>query len=468
MNRIIRNFRGWYLIFLPVLIFSIGSLVGCCEKTAPVFEYGKATVVIEQQSLSTISGFTVLFTPSENATSFYYSIGTAEDADMFENAELETVEVMGNAPESVTFDNLDPNKEYAIFAKAYDEAGLAGSTAMYLVSTADDTFNVIAEYVGNDNAGILVNYSSSRYASVEYYLGEPSDYEAFMNGSIKTTSFETALSGTTVFNYLTDLLPSHTYTVYCRAVGLKGETEIRTLDFTTCANGENADVTFTYENDVYKGLYTMTANDNCARMDVLYSRRGQFLNTSNDIVETMSRWASSGFNVVTVTDKVYNYEYITSNLQGGQQLEAWVVCYNHDMQPETVRYFPISTPSNDPEAPECTVTVEVSDVTAKGATIKYTPDENTKFFVYEVVRGWWYDEQIEKNPNFDLWGYMDMNVNLPPITVYVKELPDGTFTFTEEGCEPGKKYYAAAFPMNKNGRYGRQKPVLVPFETKAQ
>lgn len=466
MKRFLTDFLLTRLMLLPVMLTIAGcSFTGCVENDEPTLEFGKAQVSIEQSGQSTASGFTVVFTPSDNAVSFYYAIGLPGDTDRFENGELDSVSVEGNAPETVVFDSLEPDTEYAVFAKAIDDNGIAGSTAMSLVSTADGSFNIVAQYIGNDNAGVIFNYSSSVYTSLEYYLGEPDDYDAFVNGELETGTFETSLSGSTVLNYLSGLEPSHTYVMYCKGCGLMGETDVRTLEFTTSATGENADVTFDYTNDVYKGTYTLTANDNCAYMDVLYSRKGQYLNESSDIVGSMATWSSIGFEAERISEKVNEREEVTTSLDCGAGREVWVVCYDENDQAQAVRHFEYSTPDYDENAPSSTVTVEVSDITSTGATYTYTPDENTVVFLYETIDGEWYDRQIENNPNFDLWAYMEMNYSFPNIMVYAKELENGTFTWTESSGEPGHKYYAAAFPFNKNGDQGRQEIVLIPYTT---
>lgn len=458
--------NGLRKLILPMVVLAAGYPIVGCTEDEPGFVFGKATVTIEQSEQSTGSGFTVTFTPSENAVSFYYSLGSVEDAVLFENLEMDTVMVNGNAPETIFFDNLESKKQYAIFAKAYDESGIAGSTAMYLASTADGSFNLAAEYVGNDNAGFIINYSPNNYSSIEYYLGEQDDYDAFVNGELETESFEPVLQGRTVLNYLSDLQPSHDYVMFIKGYGLIGDVTVRTLEFTTLADGENADLELDYEIDLYKGVYTLEANDNCSQMDVLFSNRGQFITGAEDIVETMDLWQSIGFNVVRTKDKVFEIEKVTKNLRSGQKFEMWVVCYNNDYEAETIRHFEFATPEYDENAPDATVEVVVSDITETGATYTYSPDENADFFLYETIDGEWYDYQIEKNPDFDLWSYFEMNVDMNAILVYSKDLENRTFRFTETTGTSGKKYYAAALPMNKNGHSGRQTPVLIPFTTK--
>lgn len=472
MKRFLTDFPGLQLLFLPFLMVVVScSFAGCTESSeTPAFEFGKASVSIEPRLPAGASGFTIDFVPSDNAVSFYYSIGLPGDADRFENGELDSVHVEGNAPHSAVFDSLDPNTEYALFAKAYDEDGLTGSTALCLVSTEDDSFSITFSFIGSDQAGVVFNYSSAIYSSLEYYLGGPDDYDAFVNGELETVSFGTSINGSTVVNYISGLEPAHTYVMYCRGYGLKGEMSVRTLEFTTFEPEANADVTFDYENDVYKGLYTLTANDNCAYMDVLFSNPGQYISEGSDmdIVSTMATWSSIGFQAVRVTDKTYEKEEITTALECGDGKEVWVVCYDANDQAQAVRHFEYSTPEYNPDAPASTVKVEVSDITAAGATYTYTPDENTVVFLYETIDGEWYDRQLENDPGFDLWAYMEMNYSWQYIMQYARGLENGTFTWTESSGEPGHKYYAAAFPMNENGDQGRQEVVLVPYTTNAE
>lgn len=464
MKTILKTIQGLkQMLFAAITLLAGISLAGC-EMETPAFEYGTAKVSIEQES-ATDSGFTVTITPSENAVSFYYSVGFAGDADLFESTELDTVMINGNSPKTIVVEGLEEKTEYAVFAKAYDEKGVAGSTAMYLVSTEDGSFNIQLQYLGDDNAGVVVNYSSAIYSSLEYYLGEPEDYDAFVKGELETNVFESSISGSTVLNFLSGLEPDHDYVFYCKGYGLKGEISVRTLDISTCAEGECADVSFEYENDVYKGLYTVNANADCAYMDVLFSKAGQYLDPSADIVGSMSVWSSIGFEAKRVTDKQYTIEHVTSSLKCGQALELWVVCYNEDDEAACVRHYEVSTPEYDENAPSATVKIEVSDITESGATYTYTPDENADFFLYETIDGEWYDRQIAQNPDFDLWEYFDINVDIAYIIAYTKELENGTFTWTETTGESGHKYYAVALPMNRNGHEGRQQPVLVPYNT---
>lgn len=467
MKTVITDLPKMHSLLFQLFMFAVCcTFAGCTRNGEPDFEYGKARVSIELQQSGTDSGFAVNFIPSENAVSFYYAIGFPTDVDRFENGELDTVYVEGNAPHTAVFEGLEQNTDYALFAKAYDEDGIAGSTAMCIVSTSDGNFNLVAQYVGNDNAGIILNYSSSAYTSLEYYLGDKDDYDAFINGELETSSFETSIGGSTVINYISDLEPSHDYVFYCKGYGLKGEMTVRTLEFTTFADGENADVTFEYTNDVYRGLYTLTSNDNCAYMDVLFSKPGQYLSENSDIVGTMSTWSSIGFEAVRVADRIYEKEEVTTELRCGVGREIWVVCYGEDDQPQSVRHFEYSTPEYDENAPAATVEIIVSDITETGATYTYRPDENTCVFLYETIDGEWYDNQILNNPDFDLWAYMEMNYSWANIMVYAKDLDNGEFTWTESSGESGHKYYAAAFPMNQNGQDGRQEIVLVPYETK--
>lgn len=451
------------LIFLATLALSCAK-----EVTTEKLPFGKATIQIQNSSTPDSTRCSVLFIPSENSTSFIYAIGNENDFESFENGEMATETVQGNAETEITFSNLNPLMEYTIFARAFDEENLPGSICVYKVRTTDNLFYLSAEYVTDMAAGIKINYSDRNY-EFEYYFGKPEDKEAFLNGETENKSMTDEIGNTFVYNRL-DLEPDTEYAFFAKASDRAGKYEYRELVFRTKALDDCPKVTMNIDKiDIYKGTYTITSNEQCAKVAVLICDKGRhdgllYTDGMGDILRILDTWGNIGFYVKTSMEKQYTTEHVTEDMRLDHNLEMYVVTYNKDFYPSGIQHFEFNTPAYNENAPSCTVDVKVTNITDKGATYTYTPDENTLGFMYETVEADWYDDL--KN-NSGEWHKFWLHEYLFSTGMYWGYNSDNKpIVFTENTGQPNFRYYAAACPMNQNGpEKGWQPEVLVEYTT---
>lgn len=457
-------------IITATLLIFVAIFIQSCTKdpAADKLTFGKATIKIENSGNPDSTECTIRFIPSANSTSFIYAIGTESDYINFENGTMDTECVEGNTATEIKFSNLNPLNEYSIYARAYDEDNIPGSICVYKIRTADDKFFISAEYITDKAAGLMVNYSDRNY-EFEYYFGKPEDREAFLNGETENKSLTDEIGNTFVFNRL-DLEPDTEYAFFAKASDRAGKYEYRELIFKTKALDDCPKVTMNIDHlDIYKGKYTIKANDKCGKVAVLTCNRGRhdailYTDGAGDILRILDTWGNIGFYVKTSMDKEYKFEHITENMRLDNELEMYVVVYDKEFYPAGIQHFTFKTPSYDENAPSCTVDVKVTDITDNGATYTYTPDENTLGFMFETIEADWYDDFKINSGEWNefwlhnylfsagmYWGYNDNN---KPIV------------FVEKTGVPNFRYYAAACPMNQNGPdRGWQPEILVEYTT---
>ena len=166
------------------------GISGCNQQDAAPETIGTATVSISiDRNFSVDStSATVRFTPSDNATGFRYAIGTVSDLESFRDGTLGTsVYVEGNGSVEQTFTDLDPISMYSVYAVAIDENGLEGSISSSKIITDDNDFSVSSSFLLSRSAAFRINVSSN-YSSVNYYLGQDGDLDAFLSGDVEASS----------------------------------------------------------------------------------------------------------------------------------------------------------------------------------------------------------------------------------------------------------------------------------------
>lgn len=144
---------------------SDGNKGGVATRKLSTMAAPVATVAIVETGAST-SSVTVSFEASEQTAGYFYAIGTASDLGAFEAGELEGytyVDEDVHTIRSVTFDGLDDDTEYAVFARGVNEYGMAGKTASLVVTTAEIPEPAITAEIVKLNCTI---------ATVKYTLNE--------------------------------------------------------------------------------------------------------------------------------------------------------------------------------------------------------------------------------------------------------------------------------------------------------
>lgn len=460
---------------LPVFMFAL-AVAGCSQmddnsENTP----GAATVSISIEDATETGKCKALLTPSENTASFVYAIGSEADLQSFKEDSMTDINTTeGNQPAEVIFEDLDSNREYYIFSKAYDNNGRPGPVAFRIAKTVDAEFKVTAQYVTDETAGLTIDFTSN-YSYCEWYLGTEADREAFLNGEFDTDKIIDATIPSQTVNYY-DLEPSKEYIFFVKGYDKAGIcTQTREVAFTTFAEGECPKVDMNIQSqDLYKGIYRFSANDKCGKMCVLICEKGYHdmsiynnLHFSGNIMQMLIQWESIDLGEVTFTkEKTLDAELVTPTLSPDIELEAYVLVYNNDYVPAGIQHFTFKTPSIDDKAPSCSVQVEVSDITTSGATYTFTPDANTFGFMYDTVEADWYDDIKENSSQWHEHYLHEVLFANGMYWAYVKEMTGDHVTFTETAGTPGFRYYAAACPMNKNGIRGWQPEVLMEYTTK--
>lgn len=457
------------LSYLALCIVA-ASAAGCQTEDADPFG-GTASVRIEKTGQEGPTGFEVRFTPSDNTASFRYAIGTESDFEAFRTGMFPKDEtVAGSEPKTVLFEDVDANATYTLFAVAKDAYGREGSIASTKVRPVDDV-SVTQNYLLDCSVAFKVRMSSD-YRGFRYYLGDASDREAFIDG-LDDGQVNDLLEEYTV-NYF-ELVPATDYVFYTEVIDRTGKSAaVFEKPFRTLATDEAPGAELTVENDIYKGTYTLAPNCRCGKIsalvqlvpiqnDVFYHR----MHWKGDLMTMLRRWEDLPSMGMTVAEAGLpaEMELTTPTLTTGNEIEVYALIYDEEGVPAGVRRYLTSTPEYDPEAPEATVSVKVSDITAKGATYTYTAGSGTFAFMYDTVDADWYD-QIRQTPEFTPTYLHDLFYTTGGKWAYRQ--PEAVFT--ETAGKPGKRYYAVGCPMNCNGPLaeGWGEMAIVEYTTLAE
>lgn len=456
---------------ISLLLFAAAALLqvltGCQAEDAALPKNGSATVAIRTSMIGTdSSSVAVTFIPSEEAVSFRYAIGTDEDFESFCNGTLASTETECEAGASyeVIFEDLTPLSVYSVFAVAKDGNGLEGSAAVAKLSTDDPDIKFTEQYVLNNSAGFKISISSN-YRGLTYYMGKTGEMDAFLAGETYNTTVND-VNEYTVNGF--DLEPETDYALYVRITDRAGNTaKIIEHEFRTTSAGP--DVALEYENDFYSGEYTLTPSNGCTRMaalislggendDVIYSR----VEWKGDLMAMLESWQNVESMGVQVSEsgKPLSMTYVTPDLVLDNPIEIYVLLYDESGEACGVKHFDLSTPAFDGDAPEATVTISISDITASGATYTYTSGEGTVAFLYDTVEADWFDEFAESEEYYGHYIH-DLLYSNGKWWAYMQQ----TVTYTETEGEPGTRYYAVACPMNCNGLEGWGELVMKEYTT---
>ncbi len=437
-----------FLISLTAFLTSVG-----CEKTTK-FETGNPGPKITLTEVRTYSDLlTVKFSPDERTSAFEYALGLATQSEQFEAGTMEGIEKVDSVEErDVTFEGLDPQVIYTVFARGYDSDGNKGPVAMLSVRTITDAISVDMQYAADNSAAFMI-HTSFDYYRIEYALGKASDKEAFDAGT---------LEGTVILEEVYDwvpnffgLTPETDYSFFMRAYDrMERPTIVYECPFTTLAVGSDfPDAEFTVEStDVYRSEFTFTPNSSCGKMIVLMAREGQHdiiisdpMGFAGDLMRMLPAWVKTG-EAIEITEEDTFY-FTTPELATDNKIEAYVMVFDESGEPFSVKRWGASTPSFDESLPAATVTATISNITAVGATYTFTAAENTLGFLFDTVDADWYDDFKANDP-----GYYDNYLRDRFLTDNVWwRYKMEVVPFTEQEAEAGKRYYIGICPINENG-----------------
>ncbi len=436
-------------------MLTAAALVSCTTESFETLK--QACVVISDVDANSTSTISATFTPDSNSDRYIYAIGSANDREAFLSGEFEGITPATSAMD-VTFDNLDANTSYTIYACAYDAEGVAGSLASVNVRTSDAICNVELLYQGATSAGVSMAMSSTIY-QVDYALSTPGRSEEFKSGDMEEIKSMSELFSKTV-NYF-DLEEDSAYTFYYQYYDRKGNvSKIYEVAINT-GNKESVPYVELTKGDVniYTGDYTFTPNDLCKSYHFLVGAEGEYSHIydsdtgyAGDIFSMILNWAGEDWGVYSAS-KEHSFALLTSELYSSADMEFYVVACDGRNNPRALQRFSFSTPKGEATGTAEIVSIVEEDVTDYSAKFTITPNKHTFGTFYSLFTKYTYDSYWALYPEELEAKFLEDYYN----QVYYGEsvvwvMGNEPFIYEEEyGLAAGTTYYVVAMPMNGAG-----------------
>jgi hypothetical protein len=170
------------IITIVTMLFVTAVLLNSCtdEANAPFNGPGTpAAITVESAGEASATAFSVAITPSANAVAYTFAIGTPSDYALFvsRSGTLKTIkEVIGNKDTVVTFEELSPGAEYAVFAQACTAEGYRSEVTTFTVPTKSasvsvrfDEITTIYAVVATEMHGDIGKYFAIAASKEVYY-----------------------------------------------------------------------------------------------------------------------------------------------------------------------------------------------------------------------------------------------------------------------------------------------------------
>lgn len=213
---------------------AVFCLNSCSDEAIVPFDIQNipATITLESAGSTSATAFNVTLTPSANTAAYTFAIGTPSDYALFisRSNTLKTIkEVAGNMDTTITFSNLDPGAEYAVFAQAHTAKGHRGEVTVFTVSTNEASVSthidevtsiyalVTTEIHGEIGGYIALSASKEVYNEYVDMWAESGDSEQVLIEDLYTygaagfygddATERWFLNGTTNYEYLFVVLP---------------------------------------------------------------------------------------------------------------------------------------------------------------------------------------------------------------------------------------------------------------------
>lgn len=453
MNMKISFLKTGILLQLFALI-----LLSCTkEEILPPVNTG-AEVKIEKVSSDNFS-LTVRIVPDEKATSFEYGIGTPSDYESFLNGTIAGYKkVEGCEPVEVVFNNLDDKATYTVYARAYLD-DVPGAVASRDMMTLDEDFKVTSQFVHVSSAAFKIECNTN-YAFFKYYLGRAEDREKVIRGEVELKEGVTGMDGYTCVNYFDLDGTDKEYVFYVYGYDrMNMPTELYEVPITLCEPGSVPDAEFSIESlDLFRGRYKVTPSGGCPKVTCILYPTGEndptiINNFDNDLFYWMTNWEKIPqlVNSFYALNKELEFKLDDVDFLAGIEMEAYILIYDEDYNPLAVKKHFFNKPTDDQDVEDAEVTVEIKDITDKGATYVYTADENTLGFMYDTVDADWFDDFRESSEYYSTYIHEKM-FEAGRYWAYSGELDENMQReFVEDKGTSQTRYYAAACPMNMNG-----------------
>ena len=444
-------------------------MAGCTEQVEKIVYENPSlpTVSIEQVGQATDSGVTLRFIQSGKGAGFDYTVGQPADRVAFEDGSLASiVSISESGQKDIVVDGLTHASSYTVFARSFDEEGVAGPVAQIIFTTEEDilqTNPLVPElqYTTSSSVAITVD-PADNYYKFEYALGTPSGKDAFENGSLAGIITQEQNSKFVIPFF--GLEAGKDYVFYMRAYDRTGRVS-KTIEtaVATKAAGRVPEVSMTTDYcDIYKGKYTFTPNSECGQFGVLICHNGGYdgifyskYNYNGDILGRMIDYmaAPSWSNPLkTAEGEPVSLEYITEEMELELGLEAWVMLYDKAGEPFGIQRIETRTPSFDASAGTAAIeSAEFTSIATWYCPYTCAPNEHTLITFISI---WDADEfEAERDSPDNVGTYLQ---ELAYEKSYDSYLGAYRFIYGNEsfsgsvGYGTGR-YYLVFLPVNANG-----------------
>lgn len=475
-------------IFTLLLVATAAIFSGCNDDEniiENIHHYPQVDISLKGSPGS--DSFTVIFTPNALTDHFVYAIGLESDREAFEKGTLENIKTVqvasaGSASE-VTFDALDVEVEYTVFAKAFaadqDGESETSSIRVQTIRFVEDTVFIENVFTGEDSVCFKISTEEDKYFEFMWAFGDKSDREAFENGTLD--GVETRENSIFCYPSFYGLEPNTEYTFFAQAIARDGsKTRVFEVPVTTAKKGTVPAVEFSIdEADLLFGYYSFTLNEYCSRAVILFQEIDGPNNYDYIFFNEAYQWNGNIRSILAAWDEIPGYtflerittstnhiEYKTVGLTPGEAHEAYVLVYDHEMTPALVQRFNFTTPEYDDQATPASMTLSVSNITATSAEYTFLPSENIFFFAGNTTPKDWFDDLVAEKGRDAAVEYLFYETMAESSTFgYYHKWNMSDIKFTVTDLEANTDYYGYAFPMNKNGVKGVGNVAMTEFKT---
>ncbi len=440
---------------LSLAIVALSAVFTSC--TTETFETLKqASVAISDVESATTSTITATFTPDAACASYMYAIGKSDDRDVFLLGGLEGTQTATGSMD-VTFEGLEADTEYTIYALAYDASQVEGSVASYAIRSYNALCEVTIQYAGVNTAGvgIVTNSSVSR---VDYALSTPGRSADFKSGDMNDIKSVTEINSmaTNYYDLDADTDYAFYYMFYDRSGGVSAVYE---LPFATGNTEDSPYVEFTMGDiNIFEGNYTFTPNDKCSKYYFMVDAADTYSQIFNgegyagDIYNMMLNWAGEDWGVYTATETL-DFSLQTVELNSSVDMEFYVLACDLDGNPAAVQAFIFSTPTGEATGVAAIEKIEEIEITSYSSKFEITPNEHTFGTFYALFTKSSYDTYWSTDIDaLQEQMYSDYTQQVLYDHDPVWQVGNEPFIYEEAyGLSANTSYYVVAIPISGEG-----------------
>ncbi|MDR2563745.1 MAG: hypothetical protein LBC98_07365 [Prevotellaceae bacterium] len=464
-------------ISIPLITAYALAIASCSDPDRIAMQL--PSISIERTDAEGETRLHIRFTPDSRTARFVYALGHESHLKDFDSETMSGMQYCeGNSITDITFDGLEEDYIYTVFARAFDAQGRAGDVASMKLRTATRKFTVKLDFI-SDHAAAFTMSQSGYYCKLKYALDQPCKANLFRSGSLDGHTVELPselieyAGGYTATFF--DLDAASQYAFYVQAYDrFGGVSEVIELAASTYAEGACPSVNLQLiDIDVYKGRYELVANEHCGRYAV-WIDRNQLVQSSifeewgarGNALELLDSWVRNSNNSLSISHNGEDIRVETRSpmFTTDEEFAAYVITYDKANKPFAIQRFgTYSAPSYEPAAGEAEVTVTVGEVSSSRAKYSFSPNQHTILYLFETIDADWWDALIDTEEE-KYEGLRQILAYEYPLE-YLDVLYNGHWmhhrdqpqSWIEDSpdLQAGKRYYAAAFAINVNGEWGK-------------